>query len=158
MYKKLLFTLVVIISLIFSFNACFAADGIQGAADSVRNVVGGAENAVEDAAKDISNTSKDATGDLENGGNSIMENGDNNNTKKDTNNETGTNMNNNSSLMNDNNGNYNAVRTATEDSTFMGMGATAWTWLILGIAAIAIIALIWYYSTQMNGSHNNNRD
>ena len=159
MHKKLLSILIVIVALIFSFNVCFAADGMQDAVDGVRNVVGGAENAVEDAARDISNASKDATGDLENGGNSIMENGDNNNTKKDTINETRTNMNNNSTLMNDNNnGNYTAVRTATEDNTFMGMGATAWTWLILGIAAIGIIALVWYYSTQMNGSHNDNRD
>ena len=47
------------------------------------------------------------------------------------------------------NGDYTATRTSTNaegDATFMGMTATMWTWLIMGIAAIAIVALVWYYS------------
>ena len=47
---------------------------------------------------------------------------------------------------------------ATTENTFMGMNATAWTWLILGIAAIAIIALVWYYSAQFTSSHHNDQD
>ena len=82
-------------------------------------------------------------------GNSMMENGDNNNTKKDTNNNTAMGM---------TNTNYTATRTAATDNTFMGMNATAWTWLILGIAAIAIIALVWYYSTQLQSSNYDNKD
>ena len=57
-----------------------------------------------------------------------------------------------------NNGNYNATRTATTANTFMGMNSTAWTWLIIGIAAIAIIALVWYYSMQLRSSDYDNRD
>ena len=49
--------------------------------------------------------------------------------------------------------NYTATRTSA-DNTFMGMNSTAWTWLILGIAAIAIIALVWYYSSQLNNNDN----
>ena len=65
------------------------------------------------------------------------------------------NMNNND---NNNDGNYDATRTSA-DNTAMGMNSTAWTWLILGIAAVAIIALVWYYSMQLNNDrHNNNRD
>ena len=56
--------------------------------------------------------------------------------------------------LNNNNG-YTATRTSTGESTFMGMGSTAWTWLILGIAAIAIVALVWYYSMQFTNKNNN---
>ena len=54
--------------------------------------------------------------------------------------------------------NYNATRTST-NPTFMGMSGTAWTWLIIGIAAIAIIALVWYYSMQVtNNNHHDRHD
>lgn len=146
MYKKLLIASGVLIIAIFSFTICFANNGLQEAADGVRNVVGGAENAVEDAARDISNASKDATNSMEQGannaGNAIM----NHNT---TNNNVRTNT---------TNGNYTATRTATTDNTFMGMNATAWTWLIIGIAAIAIVALVWYYSMQVRSSNYDGRD
>ena len=57
------------------------------------------------------------------------------------------------------NNNYTATRTATtEDTTFMGMNSTAWTWLILGISAIAIISLVWYYSAQFTSSNYSDRD
>ncbi len=142
MYKKLLIATSILIMAIFSFSTCFANDGLQDAADGVRDVVGGAENAVEDAARDISNASKDATNKMEQGannmGNTVMNHIDNNTQTGFTNN------------------NYTATRTATTDNTFMGMNSTAWTWLIIGIAAIAIIALVWYYSMQVRSS--NERD
>ena len=37
----------------------------------------------------------------------------------------------------------------------MGMSSNTWSWLILGIAAIAIIALVWYYSMQLNNNRRN---
>ena len=70
MQKKILFSLVLLISIIaFSITFTFATDGkteLEKAADSVRNVVGGAENGVENAARNISNTSKNVTGTMEN--------------------------------------------------------------------------------------------
>lgn len=144
MYKKLLIATSVLVMAIFSFSVCFANNGLQDAADGVRNVVGGAENAVEDAARGVSNASKDATSKMEQGannvGNAVMNHdNENHNTK------TGV-----------TNNNYTATRTAATDNTFMGMNATAWTWLIMGIATIAIVALIWYYSMQIRSS--NERD
>ena len=134
MYKKLLISFSILLFSIFSFTICLANNEVEGAVDGVRNIVGGAENAVEDTAKDISNTSKNITNDI---GNTMMRNGDNNNTQKDT-----------------NNGNYTATRTATTGNTFMGMNSTAWTWLIIGIAAIAIVALVWYFGTQTSNTNN----
>lgn len=150
MYKKLLIASSVLIIGIFSFSVCFANNGLQDAADGVRNVVGGAENAVEDAARDISNASKDATGKMEQGanniGNAVMNATTNDNNRDHT------------TRTNPMNNNYTATRTATTDTTFMGMNTTAWTWLIIGIAAIAIVALVWYYSMQLRSSDYNGRD
>lgn len=165
MYKKLFFSFIILVAMIFSFSICFAAnenDGmLKNAADGVRNVVGDAENAVENAAKDVSNTSKDVTRDMENDANNAGNNmrndtTNNNNTSGNTNN----NSNNTTASTNGMNNGYSATRTATgtDENTFMGMNATAWTWLILGIAAIAIVALVWYYGSQVNSSNNNYDD
>ena len=152
MYRKLLISLGVLLSIIFTFTFCFANNGLQDAANGVRNVVGGAENAIENGVKDISDASKNATGAMENATNdtinTMRENGNNDNTKKDTNNNT--------MMADTNNGNYTATRTATTQATFMGLKATAWTWLILGIAAIAIVALVWYYSMQLRDASSHN--
>ena len=146
MYKKLLISMAILIVGIFSFSICFANNGLQDAADGVRNIVGGAENAVEDAARNISNASKDATGKIEEGannvGNAVMNNVDNNTHAR-------------TDVANNN---YTATRTSTTDNTFMGMNATAWTWLIIGVAAIAIVALVWYYSMQVRSSNYDGKD
>lgn len=154
MYKKLFITLGVLIALIFSFNICFATNtnignGLQNAANGVRNVVGGAENAVENAAKDISGASKEATGTMEQGANNAANTNHNNATH---NNQTGTATT--RTTNNTNTAGYTAKRTATGNATFMGMNATTWTWLVMGIAAIAIVALVWYYSMQMSNKRN----
>lgn len=154
MYKKLLISTALLLAIIFSFSFCLANDGLKGVADGVRNVVGDAENAVEGAARDISNASKNATGNMENAANNMgnnIKNSFDGNTAKDTNN--------NSRTMTGATTNYDATRTsANAENTFMGMNATAWTWLILGIAAIAIIALVWYYSMQFSSSNYDNKD
>ena len=139
MYKKMLVIFAILTIGIFSFSVCFANnDGsmLQDAANGVRDAVGGAENAVEDGAKGIANTTKGATGSAEN----AMENKDN----------SGMTQNNNRT----NNSNYTATRTATTNQTFMGMSSTAWTWLIIGIAGIAIVALVWYYGSQIRTSND----
>lgn len=151
MNKKLIISLLVILCTIFCFTVCFAnnENGLQKAADDVRNVVGGAENTIENAAMDISNVSKDVTGNLENDMNGKTNSNNNNN--NDNNQKAGTRT---------NNSNYNTTRVSTNN--VMGMSQNGWTWLIVGIAAIAIIAVIWYYSMQLNTTskhyHDNNDD
>lgn len=149
MNKKIGISIAIIISMIFSFTVCFANDDgnmVQDAANGVRNVVGGAENAVEDAAKGVTDGAKNITNNIENVGNKA-ENKASNMTSSDN------------SRMSTNNS-YTATRTSTgtEANTFMGMTATSWTWLIMGIAAIAIIALVWYYSAQMRSSNYDDHD
>ena len=144
MNKKISIALGILLSIIFAFTVCFANDGLEKAANDVRNVVGGVENTVENAAKDVSNVSKDATGGMENTANDGM---------KDTKNTiTGT------MIDRDNNG-YTATRTSTDETTnIMGMSSTAWIWLIMGIAAIAIIAIVWYYAMQFTNTSGRNND
>ena len=151
MKKKLL---IVATILVFSICLCtlsFANDAgtmLQDAANGVKNAVGGAENVLENTAGGAANTAKNATQGIENGmnnvGNSMSNTMTNITSNAKTNNDTG----------------YTATRTstATEPATFMGMTSTAWTWLIIGIAALAIVALVWYYGTQMRSSNYNDRD
>ena len=54
--------------------------------------------------------------------------------------------------------NYTATRTAADEGTLLGMNATAWTWLIIGMVGIAIIALVWYYSMQHDTIDKNYED
>ena len=143
MKKKIFVSLTIALSVIFAFTFCFAADngnGFEKATNDVRNFVGGVENTVENAAKDVSNASKDVTGD--------MENGLNRNANRAT---TG--------MNNGNNGRYTSTRTSTDiatDNTVLGMSSTAWTWLILGIAAIAKIAVVCYFSMQFTNNNTRN--
>lgn len=152
MNKKFFVSFAIILCVIFSFTVCLANDGEAGnvlgnAANGVRNFVGGVENTVENATRDVSNTSKNVTGTAENtmsGNTNIMTDNDNND---DNGLLTG-------GIMDNNDGEYTTTRVTT-DNTLMGMTSNTWTWLILGIAAIAIIALVWYYSMQFNGKNNN---
>lgn len=151
MYKKLFAIVAVLIIGIFSFSVCLATDNnmFQDATNGVRNIVGGAENALENGARSIGNTTKSATNSIENGARNTTDTTTDRSTNGTTN-GTATGTTGNTSA----NG-YTATRTnADTRTTFMGMTATAWTWLIIGIATIAIVALVWYYGNQTTRSHN----
>ena len=149
MSKKLVFTVGLLISLIFTFAVTFsfatdgngAMNGVNNAVNDVRGAVGGAENAVEGAVKDVTNTTKNAT--------NTTENNMNNATRSNTTNLNITGNNTQST-------GYTANRTATTGTAntgnFLGMSSTMWTWLILAVAVVAIIALVWYYSNQLNNN------
>ena len=137
MNKKILVSLAIILFTIFSFTICQATDDVmKNATNNIRNFVGGVENTVENAALDTSNASKNITSGAEKKMNDV---------RTDSTMGTG----------------YNATRTSTDTITVAGMSQNTWTWLILGIIAIAIIAVVWYYSMQFtNTGHkgNNNND
>lgn len=148
MYKKLLVGFTLLIVCVFSFNLCFANDAktmVEDASNSVKNVVGGAENVVKNTAGAVSNGAKNMTKGIENGA-------------QNTTNQAG------NAMQGTMDGGYNATRTAVDTgagvgaSTFMGMSATAWTWLIMGIAAAAIVALVWYYGSQVRSSNYDDND
>ena len=54
-------------------------------------------------------------------------------------------------------GDYTAERTATTgNNNFLGMSSTTWTWMILAITTVAIVALVWYYGSQYEHKSYNN--
>ena len=148
MNKKLLFTVGLLIALIFTFAVTFsfATDGngamntVNNAANGVRNVVGGAENAVEGAVDGVTGATRTTTNTV-------------GNTTHNTLNNNGA-----TAMGTTNNTTYAANRTATTRAattgTFLGMSSTMWTWLILAIAAVVIVALVWYYSNQISNRRN----
>lgn len=89
--------------------------------------------------------------DMRNGVDNITDMGRTENDKTD-NTRTDINTTNNNGMMNTaRNGMYNTVRTTAEGTTNMStMSTTTWMWIILAVAAIIIVAAIWYYATQNN--------
>lgn len=154
MQKKLLTIFAIIVAIVFSFSVCFAAEDVLKDAtntvrDAVNNTEGAVEGAMHNAGDAVQDSAEKAKNTMENAGNKIE--GTGNTLEKDMKNTT-------SKVTNTNNDGYSATRTSTTgNATFMGMNATAWTWLILGIAAIAIIAAVWYYSMQITSENNHSR-
>lgn len=151
MKKKIYISIVAIITItLFSFSYTFANNDMT-AVDGIRNVVGGAENVVEDAGRGLVDGVRNITSNGENAmGNASRDIG---NTMQNAGNGIS------GSLSTDNN-NYNATRTTTRsavdtnEGTFLGMNSTMWTWLIMTIVGIAIVALVWMYAKQNNNSYN----
>jgi len=155
MNKKIFISTLLIAILLFISTLSLATDDnnntmLQDGVNGVRNIVGGAENVIENAVHGAAGAIKDGTQNLENGLNSAVDDMNNNNNNENNNNNNNNTDNNNNDhnlanfTNNDNNGNYTATRTAT----FMGMDGNTWTWFIIGIVGIAIIALVWAYSMQ----------
>ena len=143
MKKKFLFALLLSVLLLFFMTYSFAnnTQPMQDTANSIRDMVGGAENAMEDAAGAVSNTSKNITGDMQEGLNNVMNGNESNDAHND----------------NTDSGNYTAQRTSTStDGTMAGMNSTTWIWLIMAILAVAIIALVYYYSAELAINNRNN--
>lgn len=145
MFKKLSITLSIIFSIILVLSQyCFANDAsnmvkdakndIQNAASETKNDI---QNAASETKKDIKNTADDISNDSKAMTNDIKKGAQDTTTKmKD-------------SARNTVDGVYNATRTSTNPNNprFMGMSTTMWTWVIMMVAGIAIIALVWYYSS-----------
>ena len=147
MYKKLLLGALILIVTVFAFSHCFAntdnatdaiGNTMNGARNAAQNTMDGARNAVENAGNAVGNATSNVVNGITGGTQNLSDDMQN--------------------MMNGNmadgsTGNYDATRTATSaengTATFMGMNATMWTWLIIGIAAIAIVALVWYYAMQV---------
>lgn len=157
MKKSIFIISFIMFLLIFSFSCVFANNDSETLVNNVRNAVGGAENVVEDAAKGTAGAIKDGFNTV---GNKTTEDVGNNVKNM------GNNAANDAKYMGDNminDGNdivneatslrpdddYTATRTSNDtDANFMTNNV--WTWIILAIIAIIIIAVIWYYATKNN--------
>ena len=163
MNKKIFFTvLMIFISLIAFCSYSFAAtnmmnnarNAVMDAGNAIGDTIVEAKNAVVDGARGLTNGAttlgNDAMNGVKNMGNDAV-NGERNieDNAVDTMNTTG-------GIFDNNNDNYTATRTATTNNGFLGMSDTTWTWLILGIVGIAIVALVWYYGAQYEHRNYNN--
>lgn len=137
MKKKFLVISALLFSL-FAFSASYTfantnmVNTVEQATQNVTSAAGNMLNRGVDATK---NTVNDVENGMQKAGNSLVSG-------------TTTNTNNNRT------GNYTATRTNAD--TWLGMTSTAWTWLIMGILAVAIVALVWFYARQENTSTHSN--
>jgi len=116
------------LTFLFSFSKVLATDGdLNTAGQAIKNVTEGAANTVENAVSDAGNAIGNGAATIKNTTENVMNSG-----------RTAT----------TNNNTYNATRTSTTQGTFMGMDATAWTWLIVGILGALIVGLVWYYGKE----------
>lgn len=140
--KKIFASIVIAfaLSLIFFIPSVFANNMASDAANGVRNAVGGAENAVEDAAKGTAGAVKNGINTMSNGAQNTM-------------NTVGNDVKNTA-----NNGEYTATRTATEtNNNFLGfMGNNMWAWIVVGIVALLVIGIIWYYMARQGNYRDHN--
>lgn len=137
MAKKIMISFAIVI-LSLCCSVCFAAennsnvnlgeeitDSLDKTGDSVRNVADDVMNGVNGNARN---------------------NNTGNNNNYDTRNDYRNNNNDNNAFTNG----YNAVRTSVDDVATGNMSTTTWVWIILAVAAIIIVAMIWYYAVQDN--------
>lgn len=133
MAKKIFMSLAILV-LSLCCSVCFAADNGDDSnvnlGEEITDSLNKAGNSVRNVADDAMNIGTD-------------------NTRNNNNNNNGT-------ARNYDNGNgYNAVRTSVDDMAtgVTNMSTTTWIWIILAVAAIIIVAMVWYYAVQ-----DNNRD
>lgn len=159
MKKKLIMSILFLATaLVVSFSYTFAANETSmNPVEGVRNFVGGAENVMEDAASGVANGVRNVTGAVENTMEDVTHNNGNNNPTENNSMENAVNRVT-GAITTDDGGNYTARRTA-DTTSLGGMTSNTWTWIIVVLAAIAIIALIWAYARGKNySSTNNNND
>ena len=132
--KFLLISTLLIVLLSITTSTVFANNAL--------NTIGNVAEDVTSAAGNVLTTGVDAVGNtVDNVANGTMRAGNNV--------ATGiTNMGNNNRSGNGNTG-YTATRTNT-NATWLGMDATMWTWLIMAILGVAIVAMILFYANQDN--------
>lgn len=127
MAKRVFLSLAIIILSVLCCSVCFAADNNSNVnlGEQITDSLDKTGDSVRNAAGDVMNTID----------------GDNNRTRNNNNNNY------------TNGTGYNAVRTSVDQMTTGNMSTTTWIWIILAVAAIVIVAMVWYYAVQ-----NNDRD
>lgn len=138
MKKSIFIVLFVILSLVFSCSYVFAENN--------NNLSNDIQNAMNNAGNAVQNTANNASGAITNGANDAI------NEAKDSAEKTGNNVKNTAENAGNTVKDYTATRTsvdeATSNNTKNWMNKDIWTWIIVGIITIVIVALIWYYASR----------
>lgn len=149
MKKKIYISLLILLVVsVLSFSFTYATDNMT-VVDGIRNVVGGAENTLENAGNGVVSGIRNVTS----AGQNMMENTADNIGNGVQN--VGAGISGALDMDNMDNTDYTATRTATEgNGNFLGMDPTMWTWLVMAVVGVAIIALVWTYAKQNDRSYN----
>ena len=159
MNKKLFYSVTILLVLtLFTYVVSFGADNmVNDAINSTTGIVDGAINGIEDAAEaggnfigDVGKAAGNITENVVSGAGNLVEDGKNTI-------ESGMNnmANTATTQMTDTGSTYTAQRTSATSPTFLGMNADAWSWIIVGVLGIAIIALVWIYGKEHSNSYDN---
>lgn len=159
MNKKLFYSVTILLILtLFAFTISYGAENmINDAVNDTEGIVNGAINGIEGTAEvggnfigDVGRTAGNITENVVSGAGNLVEDGKNTL-------ESGIdNMANTATTpMTDFGSTYTAQRTSTTTPTFLGMNADAWSWIIVGVLGIAIIALVWIYGKEHSSSYDN---
>lgn len=139
--KKTLITLSIFCLIAVISCPVFASNIEQGAENTLNGIRDGVQNMVNDAGNSIGRAKDGISNVITDGENAV-----NNMTNNDDNNDMNNYDNTNSNTMNNGTDDYTASRTASATDITNTNNATVWT--VLAIAAIIIIALVWYYTVQ----------
>ena len=132
--KFLLISTLLIVLLSITASTVFANNALNTIGNVAEDVTSAAGNVLTTGVDAVRNTVDDVANGTMRASNNVA---------------TGiTNMGNNNRSGNGNTG-YTATRTNT-NATWLGMDATMWTWLIMAILGVAIVAMIWFYAKQDN--------
>lgn len=118
MLKKNLLILFIIFCILCVSNVCFADNTM----DDMKNDVMSAKNTVVDGVENLAEDARSGVGKVEN---SIE-----------------------GALTMDNTNSYTSARTSTTMTDTTTRTSTLWIWAIVAIAAIGIIGMVWFYSTE----------
>ncbi len=146
-------TLVAVLFVLLASQIYANTNDLDAIGNGLENLVTDAGNAINDGAMTIRNGVGDAEDGIENAVSDVF--GDGNSTNSNSMSTGTTNENQGNADTMGGSTNYNATRTSTDDATFLGMTANGWTWLIMAILAVAIVALVWFYAKQRSDSYSN---
>lgn len=140
MNRKVIITSIIFVIVCLFSSICFAntENMMDAAKNTTVNLKGEITNSIdktENSTRNITQNIMTKGGQMVNGAGNMISNMTGNN-KNDT--------------TNNNDTRYNTTRTAVDDAYFgtAGMDTTTWLWIILAIAAIIIVAAVWYYALQ----------
>lgn len=134
MSKKIFLTLLTILFIISCYSVTFATNMINDTKNTVMKAGNSIGNSIVKAKDSVVGGAKNLTNDVEKMGTGAID------TAKDT---TYSAIDRGSMQTTQ----YDAVRTSA-DSNLLGMDSTAWSWIIMSIVGIVIVALVWYYGAQ----------
>lgn len=148
MTKKIFITILVIAATLLFSSAVLATNAVENATRDMGTEMQDSWDKLGNTTQNMGNNIKGA---MDNVGDTLTGNNDDNNNTDNVNSATaGTN----------DNTDYTATRT-TGDTTTTGTGlfgmntGTMWTWIVLALVGVAIISLVWYFSSQSTTNRNN---